>query len=120
MTKGHLKRSRDGETPFDLLRAAFADRGDGQARGLFSEFAEAYRGKRQLVWSRGLRDRLGLDPEVSDESLVAEVQEDAEWVGRLTVEEWRSVCRLDLRGELLELARHGWGPVRRMLDGLRG
>lgn len=120
MTKGHIKRSKDGESPFDLLRAIFADRGDEQSRGLVGEYAAAFHGKRQLVWSRGLRDRLGLDADVSDEEIAASQEEGAEVLGRLTVDEWRAVLRFDVRGELLELARHGWEPVRRLLDGLLG
>ena len=118
MTKGHIKRAKDGETPFDLLRAILGDRGDGEAVRLFREYAGAYRGKRQLVWSRGLRERLGLDADVSDEEIAATPEEGAEVLGRLTLDEWRAVLRCDFRGELLELARHGWEHVRRLLDGL--
>lgn len=118
MTKGHIKRSRDGETPFDLLRAIFADPCDDHARQLVQEYARAFKGKRQLVWSRGLRDRLGLDVDSTDEEVAAMTEEGAEVLGRLDADEWRVVLKFDVRGELLELARHGWEPVRRWLDGL--
>lgn len=118
MTKGHIKRSKDGETPFDLLRAVFVDRSDDQARSLVREYAAAFHGKRQLVWSRGLRERLGLDADSTDDEVAAMTDEGAEVLGRLDAEEWRLVLRFDVRGELLELARHGWDPVRRLLDGL--
>lgn len=120
MTKAHVKRGRlGGETPFDLLRAAFADPKDRQARLLFAEYAAAYQGKRQLVWSRGLRDLLDLGADVSDQE-IAESQEDHLYLlGRITVEQWRLVLRADLRGELLELARSGgWEAVSRCLSSL--
>jgi hypothetical protein len=118
ITKGHIKRAKDGETPFDLLRSVLADPGDRQGRALFREYAQAFRGKRQLVWSRGLRDLLGLDADATDEELSAAQDGDAELLGTLTTDEWRIVLRCDARGELLEVARHGWGAVERLLGSL--
>ena len=119
LTKGHTKKAGDGETPFDLLRSQLAC-DDPEGRALFLEFAHAMKGRRQLVWSRGLRDLLGLDAPGTDEEVAAQQEDDAEILGRLTVEQWRMVLRFDLRGELLELARHGWAPVERMLAGFAG
>jgi hypothetical protein len=117
MTKGHTKRAKDGETPFDLLRAVLATR-DPEAALLFSEFAAAFRGKRQLVWSRNLRELLGLGVAPSDEDIEGALEADAEILGRLTDDQWRAVLGADLRGELQELARHGWEPVQRLLTSL--
>lgn len=117
MTKGHTKKAKDGETPFDLLRAVFATK-DAEAGRLFCEFAAAFHGKRQLAWSRGLRDLLGLGREETDGEIEAHHEPDAELLGSLTLDEWRAVVAADLRAELLELARHGWEPVRRLLDSL--
>lgn len=117
MTKGHIKRAKDGETPFDFLRSCLACR-DPQGRLLFREFAEAFRGKRQLVWSRGLRDRFDLE-NLSDAEVASSQEVDAELLARLSPEQWRLVIRRDARGELLELARGGdWGPVARFLETL--
>jgi hypothetical protein len=117
MTKGHIKRAKDGETPFDLLRAVFAD-GDPEAVRLFREFAAAFHGKRQLVWSRGLRELLGLDVEQTDAELEGACEADAEILGRLVPSQWLAVVAADLRAQLLELARHGWDPVERLLCSL--
>lgn len=118
MTKGHLKRAKDGETPFDFLRAALAG-DDPRARALFAEFAAAFRGKRQLVWSRGLRERFDI-AEVSDEEITRSQENDAWILSRLSRDDWRLVLKFDVRGELLELARYGvWDPVARFLDSLR-
>lgn len=118
MTKGHMKRAKDGETPFDLLRSVLADPGDRQGRALFLEYSQAFRGKRQLVWSRGLRELLGLGAASTDEELSAAQDGDAELLGTLTPDQWRLVLRCDARGELLEVARHGWGAVECLLRSL--
>ena len=118
MTKGHVKRSRDGETPFDFLRAALAG-DDPQARALFREFAESFKGKRQLVWSRGLRERFNLD-DLSDADLAAAHESDAFLLSSLSRDDWRLILRFDARGELLELCRHGsLEPISRLLQSLQ-
>ena len=123
MTKGHSKKAKaGGETPFDLLRAALADAGDVQARALFQEFAQCFKGKRQLSWSNGLKARFN-QVEKTDEQLAAEQDDRAVLLGLLTVDQWRDVLKLDLRGPLLEIAsKGGWEAVQRLLhfvDGAR-
>lgn len=117
MTKGHIKKAKDGETPFDLLRAFLHD-DDKQAAALFREFAEVFKGKRQLFWSPGLKAKFAVE-EVSDEDAAASQEERAELLGRIELEDWRLILKYDVRGEVLELARHGWESVERLLDGLR-
>ncbi len=105
MTKGHTKKSAQGkgETPFDLLDAILRDPGDVQAMGLFREFSAATRGKHQLSWSRGLRDRLGLSGQASDEEVAAEVGEGTTVFLDLTLSQWRAVLRHNAQGRLLDL-----------------
>ena len=117
LTRGHTKRANDGETPFDLLRAVLGDR-DSEAGRLFSEFAAAFHGRRQLVWSRGLRELLGLDAEATDAEIEAVEEEGAEVLGTLSPDQWRAVLAADVRAEVLELARHGWEAVARLLVSL--
>lgn len=117
LAKSHIKRGSAGqaETPFDLLRSVHVG-GDSGARELFCEYARAFRGKRQLVWSRGLRDLLALGEDLTDEQIAALHEDDLALLGRLSPEDWRSVLRADVRGELLELARSGgWEAVQRLL-----
>ena len=122
VTKGHTKQTRaddqgtKGETPFDLLRSFFMDR-DKQAAALFREFALTFHGRRQLVYSKGLKDHFDL-VEKTDTEISAEVEESAELLGSISLDQWRVICRLDVRGDVLELARHGWAPVQRFLDSL--
>lgn len=116
MTKGHQKKAKKGETPFDLLRSFLADH-DKQAAALFREFALTFHGRRQLVYSQGLKAHFNLD-EKTDQEISQQVEESAEFLGSITLDQWRVICRLDLRGEVLELARHGWSPVQNFLDQL--
>lgn len=116
MTKGHTKKARKGRSPFDLLRSYLYD-DDKQAGALFVEYAGVFRGKRQLVWSKGLKALFSV-VDLSDEETAALVEESADLLGMIELEEWRLVLRFDVRGEVLELARHGWEPVRRLLDNL--
>ncbi len=116
MTKGHTKKAKTGgETPFDLLRAYLADGQDSQAAALFREFAECFRGKRQLSWSNGLKARFYVDDK-SDEQLSEELEDNAVLLGQITVQQWRDVLKVDGRATVLEIAaRSGWEAVTRYL-----
>lgn len=60
---GHKKQGRKGSrTPFQLL--ADARDGDAQAGALFVEYALAFRGRRQHVWSKGLKALAGIEDAV--------------------------------------------------------
>lgn len=116
LTKGHIKKAKTGESPFQLLRAFVLDV-DRQAAALFRQYAEAFHGRRQLFWSPGLKKRFALD-DLTDSEISAVIEDSAELLGSIDLEKWRVICRHELRGDLLELARHGWDPVRRFLDQL--
>lgn len=120
LTKWHVKRGRqEGRTPWDLLRAS--REGDPEAGMLFVEYAKAYKGRKQLVWSRDLRQLFRLGDELSDEELAEEQREEAEVVGVLSLDEWSVVLANDARAELLEVARSGvWEDVRALLAELGG
>lgn len=117
MTKGHIKKAHNGETPFDLLRAYAYDK-DKQAAALFREFAETFKGKRQLYWSPGLKAMFDIE-ELTDDELAAEQDDDAAILGRISLDDWRLILKFDVRGEILELARFGWESVQRLLDDLK-
>lgn len=120
MTKGHTKKALHGETPFDLLRAYLADKTDSQAAALFQEYAEAFKGKRQLHWSHGLKARFAIE-ETTDEELSKRVEESAVLLGMLTVDQWRDVLKVDGRATVLEIAaRSGWYEVERYLWFIEG
>ena len=120
MTKGHTKKATHGETPFDFLRAYLADGSDKQAAALFKEFAETFKGKRQLSWSKGLKSRFAVE-EVSDEELSTRVEEEAVLLGQINVDQWRDVLKVDARATVLEIAaRSGWHEVQRFLWFIEG
>jgi hypothetical protein len=71
LTRGHMKVAKGGgRTPWQLLNDA--DRGDAHAVMLFREFANAFKGARQVTYSQGLRARYGLADEQTDEELATE------------------------------------------------
>lgn len=88
---GGIKTGRKGgRTPAQLLADA-VDEGDRAAGALWRTYAEAFHGRRQLVWSRGLKSAAGIG-EVSDEEAaregegdhrreIARIEHDA-WAGR--------------------------------------
>lgn len=117
MTKGHIKKAKDGETPFDFLRAVLADK-DKQAAVLFKEFAEVFKGKRQLYWSSGLKKHFSIQ-EFSDEALAVLQDDECYLLGSLEPEDWRLVLKYDVRGDILELGRFGWEPIQTLIDDLR-
>ena len=117
MTKGHIKKSLNGETPFDLLRAVLLD-SDKQAAALFREFAETFKGKRQLHWSSGLKSKFQIN-DISDDVLASQQEHSSFLLGSIELDDWLLILKYDARGEILELARHGWEPVERYLSTLR-
>jgi hypothetical protein len=72
MTKGHIKKGRkESYTPFDLLQKSIDDSliYSRTSSSLFQEFAIAFKGARQLSWSRGLKKLFGLN-DVDDQQIV--------------------------------------------------
>lgn len=86
---GAKKKARGGMSPTQLL-AASSDQNDKRAGALWREYSAAFRGRRQLVWSRGLKAMAGVG-EVSDaDAATDEQQDDQQEEGRVnvTADEW--------------------------------
>lgn len=116
MTKGHVGKSAvGGRTPFQLLQA-YLD-GDKIAGSIFREFAEKFKGRRQLVYSKGLRSLFNI-VDLSDEELATSDEEDATIFMMIPLDVWRSVLRADRRGQLLEVCRNGKKAVEEFLSTL--
>lgn len=113
LTKWHVKRGRETSlAPFDLLRIALQSKDSKAitaARILYKEYAEAFRGKRQLVYSRGLRDLYDLQPELSDEQAAEGQDPDAYLLGLLEPSHWKAILKAGLRGQLLEAINESGG-----------
>ena len=100
LTKGHVKKGRaESLTPFDLLRQypespeLFGD--------LFREFADAFKGKRQLVWTKGLKELLAVD-EKTDEEIIFEPEKESILINELAGEIWELLVKYQQRAEYLE------------------
>lgn len=108
LTKWHLKRGRltSSMTPFQLLQAS---RDVPEAGSLFREYCEAFKGRHQLQWSRGLRAMLlGDVPEVSDEEAAkGSADEQRYMLAALMWREFQVVKANSARGELLAAALAG-------------
>lgn len=76
--------------------------------GLFLEYAIRFQGRQQLIWSPGLREKLGLETERTDEQIV-EDETAREIVGTFTMAEWQHILRLNGRGKVLGLVKR-YGP----------
>jgi len=107
ITKGHIKKAKaGGRGPFDLLRS-YTD-GDKQAGALFVQYATHFKGKRQLVWSHGLKAKFAIE-EASDLEL-AEREEERATVGmEISRDDWKIIISYDVRAEILE-AYENLGP----------
>jgi len=107
MTKGHVKKGKvDGKTPFDLLRS-FIETEDPKWQKLFQEYARCFKGKKQLVWSRGLRNILNLVAEKSDQEIAENVDEEAVLFAQLAPEVWKIILRKEKRAQVLAVCKQG-------------
>lgn len=108
LTLVHRKRGRSGRTPAQLL-AASCDEGDREAGRLWAEYATVFHGRRQLVWSRGLKALAGVG-EIDDQEAAQDQQQDGQIeTARANIPHhvWRddvAVRRADRRAELLDRA----------------
>lgn len=122
---------RDGVTPWQLLELygskpdadAFIDQArhvgtPARAGRLFVEYANTFKGRSQLHWSRGLRDMLALAPEPIADEEITDQAADAEPLLQLGAAGWGRICKLEKRGELLHVA--GAGGRAALLEWLAG
>lgn len=117
MTLGRLKRGRGekGASPWQVLREAHA--GDDEARALWCEYALTMHGRRQQVWSNGLKATVGL-VEVEDEKAAEgeEYSDDLdELMHRFDRDQWRRWR--PQRAAILAAARQGPEAVAVLLRG---
>lgn len=101
MTKSHIKKGREeGLTPFDFLRIIVED-GDLEYAFQFKEYAAAMKGKTQLYWSRGLKQKFAIE-EKTDEQIAEAKEEPADLLGGLSWQDWRYIVKHDYRAKLLD------------------
>jgi hypothetical protein len=118
-TQSKSARTRNStRTPWNLLDEWFGD-GEVESAELWKEFEQASKGRRQITWSHGLREMLGMTTEKTDEDIAAEElgTSDDDLV-HITKDGWRKVCRTpDLIPEILNTAeRSGLSGLRSLLN----
>lgn len=101
MTKAHIKKAKDGSlSPFDFLRNYLITEEEGLLY-LFRDYAECFKGKRQMQWSQGLKKRF-IIVDKTDEELAQEKTEDADQLGLLTYEDWKQILKYESRTIFLD------------------
>lgn len=111
LARGDLKTGRcRSSTPFELLaqlrdaRQAGRNHQYRRLAALWGEYERVTHGRHGIVWSRGLKARLGVG-EVTDEQLLEEaLNEDARPLLYLDAWAWLAVCRSGSRSYVLDLA----------------
>lgn len=117
LTRGHTKSGKaKGQTPWDLLRNV-ADTGEAEPARLFQDYAKVFKGKRQLYWSPGLKNRFLID-EQSDEQVASRIDEGSRLLGLLSLDQWRRIVKAEARSSVLDAAERGWPAVCEVLAGL--
>lgn len=86
-----------------------------RAEGLFREYAEATKGRRQLVWSPGLKKRYAI-AEMDDEELCAQEEEDAILIAQIPLESWRAIRRQKMQVHILNAVQFGAEAVNALVD----
>ena len=93
---GVFKEARRGNrTPFKILDSIIAGQQIGadtsEDQRLWREWEQSSKGRRQMIWSRGLRDRVGLNDELDDEAVVEEDELQGDVVAWMPKATWNTV-----------------------------
>ena len=112
MTQAHQKigkKNRQSLTVWELLDLSLMESSTKDKYGhLFSVYASAFKGRRQLFWSKGLKELLQV-PDKSDDELANQESSDNaedevfEYMLSLGTQDWWAICFHRLRVEFLEL-----------------
>ncbi|MDD5215390.1 MAG: hypothetical protein PHQ03_07640 [Methylococcales bacterium] len=106
LTKAHIKTSKKGFSPFDLIKL-YQETQNPELAPMIQEYSEAMKGQKQLIWSRGLKARFGID-DIDDDDLVDQLEDDAEEIGTICPMQWKFIVANDLRVDFMLLASQGW------------
>lgn len=115
LTRSHIKSSKKGLTPFDMLRM-YRDTGDLFYRDLFQEYARCIKGEQQLRWSAGLKRRFSISQK-TDEEVATEQDELAFLLGLLDADDWTFIDAHRCQSLILSLGNSGgFDAIRNFLD----
>lgn len=110
MTKANTKvAKKKGTTPWGLLKAALdgdnPDYPPEYAEGLFRVYSKCMTGARQLYWSNGLRAKLALAPELTDEQLAEKITDErSTHLANVSMEEWKAIRKAKAEPHILTAA----------------
>lgn len=120
--------SKQGKHPFSLLPIfdigiqtddPLVREAGMQAGKKFAEYIDATKGKRQMFWSHGLKERVGVN-DVDDQTLADESRESADLLGFIADTDWRLIRNHEQRAQLLDVAElGGWESVQKFISDLR-
>lgn len=113
---------QDGVTPFELLEIWSKDILDPEPMNLFREYGEAMKHERQLHWSVGLADKLGLPESTGDDQALLNgsvIAEDEKTLAYISAADWLALMRRDedIRPALLNSADQGYETLCAFLSG---
>lgn len=110
MTKGNVKKGRkESLSPFDLLQLSIENKevfGKEPVK-LWQEFAIAMKGKRQLVWGRGLKKLVGID-EKDDEEIINETDLESIELREVECGVFALLCKYQKRHTFLECLKRDY------------
>lgn len=123
LTKGASKLARDahGFSMFQCLYNSITAPDEKQRSRwgrIFQEYVEAFKGKHQLQYSKGLRELLGLGVELSDKELAEGGEYPSSLLARLSLRQWRVVLGNDARGDILSAAEKGIEALNEFLNAI--
>ncbi len=108
MADGKAGRSETSRHPFAIAFDA-TETGDMADINLFREWVRGSHGRHMWSWSKGLRQKLGLADEKTDEELAAEADEVIERVCTISPLLWKAIVRtrIGLRAQFLTVLDNG-------------
>lgn len=105
LSLGDAKTARKGNrTPLQLLDDATD--GDAEARRLWAVYAAAFKGRKQLVWSPGLKAACGLQEVEDGEAAADEQADEPQEAFRIERDDWKARGRYR-RGRILAATERG-------------
>jgi hypothetical protein len=104
LVKAHSKSgSSHSMTPFDMLRRYLEVPDDGRLLARFAEYASNFHGKRQLVWSDGLKKRLLGTEGLTDQQVADSIGEIDPVLAEISYPDWKLIRRRNLQGRVLQV-----------------
>ena len=106
LVRSHSKRGRhESLSPFDLLRRE-VEGVEGPWRSLFRHYEAAFKGQRQLVWSKGLRVLLGRPDERSDQEVADSIGADDAILASISPDDWTRIRDGNHQATVLQVVAH--------------